>query len=147
MWLVFLMMSYFLKVLFERKGLTQYIICSDMPKYFILYSSLLWNITTKRNPIHFYYNMYGHILESIQHAKYLDVTISTDRKWNTHIQQTAVKANKSLCFIRRFYSSFEVFLELESIVVWFDLSIDHTVICKKSDTAMFDVFREVVNVD
>jgi hypothetical protein len=45
--------------------------------------------------------MHGHILESVQHAKYLGVTISTDLKWNTHIQQTAAKANKSLCFIRR----------------------------------------------
>ena len=34
--------------------------------------------TTKRNPIHFYYNMQGHILESVQHAKYLGLTISTD---------------------------------------------------------------------
>ena len=30
----------------------------------------IMNITTKRNPIHFYYNMHGHILESVQHAKY-----------------------------------------------------------------------------
>ena len=45
--------------------------------------------------------MHGYILESGQHAKYLGVTISTDLKWNTHIQQTAAKANKSLCFIRR----------------------------------------------
>ena len=45
--------------------------------------------------------MHGHILESVQHAKYIGVTISTDLKWNTHIQQTAAKAHKSLCFIRR----------------------------------------------
>ena len=61
----------------------------------------IMNITSKRNPIHFYYNMHGHIIESVQHAKCLGVTISTDLKWNTHIQQTAAKANKSLCFIRR----------------------------------------------
>jgi hypothetical protein len=51
-------------------------------------------------------------------------------KWNTLAYQ-----NKS------YYSSFEIFLELETIALWFDLSIDHTVICKMSDTAMFDVFR------
>jgi hypothetical protein len=38
-------------------------------------------------------------------------------------------------------------LELEVIALWFDLSIDHTVICKKSDRAMLDVFRKVVNID
>ena len=61
----------------------------------------IMNITTKRNPIHFYYNMYGHILESVKHAKYLGITISADLKWNIPIQQTAAKANKSLGFIRR----------------------------------------------
>ncbi|XP_071123318.1 uncharacterized protein B0403.1-like [Mytilus edulis] len=45
--------------------------------------------------------MYGHILESVKHAKYLGITISADLNWNTHIQQTAAKANKSLGFIRR----------------------------------------------
>jgi hypothetical protein len=35
----------------------------------------IMNITTKRNPIHFYYNMHGHILESVQHAKYLGMHI------------------------------------------------------------------------
>jgi hypothetical protein len=38
-------------------------------------------------------------------------------------------------------------LELGAIALLFDLSIDHTVICKKSDTAMFDVFRKVVNLN
>ena len=40
----------------------------------------IMNITTKRTPIHFYYNMYGHILESVKHAKYLGITISSDLK-------------------------------------------------------------------
>jgi hypothetical protein len=33
--------------LFERKDLTQFMICSDMPKYFILYSSLLCGTLSK----------------------------------------------------------------------------------------------------
>jgi hypothetical protein len=42
--------------------------------------------------------MHGHILESVQHAKYIGVTISTDLKWNTHIQ-TAAKANNGNRFV------------------------------------------------
>lgn len=58
-------------------------------------------VTTKKSPQHFYYNMHGHILESVQSAKYLGVTLSADLKWNNHIQQMTSKANKSLSFIRR----------------------------------------------
>jgi hypothetical protein len=45
--------------------------------------------------------MHGHILESMQSAKYLGLTLSADLKWNNHIQQMTSKANKSLSFIRR----------------------------------------------
>jgi hypothetical protein len=45
--------------------------------------------------------MHGHILESVQPATYLGVTLSADLKWNNHIQQMTPKANKSLSFIRR----------------------------------------------
>ena len=58
-------------------------------------------VTTKKSPQHFYYNMHGHILESVQSAKYLGVTLSADLKWNNNIQQMTSKANKSLSFIRR----------------------------------------------
>lgn len=58
-------------------------------------------VTTKKQPVHFYYNMHGHILESVKTAKYLGITLSSDLKWNTHIQQTVAKANRSLSFIRR----------------------------------------------
>ena len=57
-------------------------------------------VTTKKSPQHFYYNMHGHILESVQSANYLGVTLSADLKWNNHIQQMTSKANKSLSFIR-----------------------------------------------
>ena len=61
----------------------------------------IFRVTTKKSPQHFYYNMHGHILESVQSAKYLGVTLSADLKWNNHIQQMTSKANKSLSFIRR----------------------------------------------
>ena len=55
----------------------------------------------QNSPQHFYYNMHGHILESVQSATYQGVTLSEDLKWNNHIQQMTSKANKSLLFIRR----------------------------------------------
>ena len=58
-------------------------------------------VTTKKSPQHFYCNIHGHILESVQSAKYLGVTLSADLKWNNHIQQMTSKANISLSFIRR----------------------------------------------
>jgi len=58
-------------------------------------------VTSKKSPQHFYYNMHGHILESVQSAKYLGVTLSADLNWNNHIQQMMSKANQSLSFIRR----------------------------------------------
>lgn len=61
----------------------------------------IMRITTKKKPTHFYYNMSGHILETVQTAKYLGITLSSDLKWNAHIQQTAAKANKTLAFVKR----------------------------------------------
>jgi hypothetical protein len=69
------------------------------PVLFPFYSS--FEIFLELEAIALWFDLSGHILESVQHAKYLGVTISTDLKWNTHIQQTATKVNKSLCFIRR----------------------------------------------
>ena len=45
--------------------------------------------------------MHGHILEQVQSAKYLGITISSDLKWNKYIQQSAAKANQYLSFVRR----------------------------------------------
>jgi hypothetical protein len=35
----------------------------------------LLSITTKRRPEHFYYNLHDHILESVDSAKYLGITL------------------------------------------------------------------------
>jgi hypothetical protein len=61
----------------------------------------LLSITTKRKPEHFYYNLHGHILESVDSAKYLGITLQSNLKWTKHIDQAASKANKTLSFVRR----------------------------------------------
>ncbi|KAK3087936.1 hypothetical protein FSP39_012625 [Pinctada imbricata] len=59
------------------------------------------NITKKRSPIHTGYRLHGHTLESVPGGKYLGVYISKDLSWNSHIQQTAAKATRSVGFLRR----------------------------------------------
>jgi hypothetical protein len=61
----------------------------------------LLSITTKRTPEHFYYNLHSQILESVDSAKYLGITLQSNLKWNKHIHQPVSKANKTLSFVRR----------------------------------------------
>ena len=47
------------------------------------------------------YTLHGHVLESVDSAKYLGVHISNDMSWRTHVNQTAAKACGTLGFLRR----------------------------------------------
>jgi hypothetical protein len=58
-------------------------------------------ITRKRKPIVQGYTLHGQELAVVPSAKYLGVTLSHDLRWNTHIQDTTAKANKTLGFVRR----------------------------------------------
>ena len=42
----------------------------------------------------------GHQLEHVDKAKYLDVTIQSDLKWDSHINNITTKANKTFGFLR-----------------------------------------------
>ena len=59
------------------------------------------NITNKRKPIQFPYNIHGHVLESVESAKYLGIHIHKQLNWNTHINKTMAKANSTCSFLRR----------------------------------------------
>ena len=56
------------------------------------------HISHKRNIIKHEYNLHGHILKAVTAAKYLGVTITSDLKWNRHIDSAATKANRVLGF-------------------------------------------------
>ena len=47
------------------------------------------------------YTLHGHILESVDSAKYLGVHVSQDMGWQTHVNKTAAKASSTLGFLRR----------------------------------------------
>ena len=47
------------------------------------------------------YTLDDTILKSVPHNRYLDLMISEDLKWNTHINNICSKASSTLGFVRR----------------------------------------------
>ena len=45
--------------------------------------------------------MSGQVLEDVNNAKYLDVTVSDDLEWTKHINAITTKANSKMSFLRR----------------------------------------------
>ena len=58
------------------------------------------HISKSRHPAQHIYMLHGqvHVLEAIDHAKYLGVDISKDLSWNTHINKISTNANRTLGF-------------------------------------------------
>ena len=62
----------------------------------------IMRITRKTtHKITYQYTMEHSSLESVQHTKYLGVTISDDLRWNRHIADITGRANKLLGLLRR----------------------------------------------
>ena len=59
------------------------------------------HISRARQPIHSQYTLHGEILESVDWARYLGVSISKDLSWNTYISKFTSKANQTLGFVKR----------------------------------------------
>ena len=59
------------------------------------------HISRRANLLRHQYTLHGHILESVQSAKYLGCLITSDLKWSDHISTICGKANKTLGFLRR----------------------------------------------
>ena len=58
-------------------------------------------LTKKHIKIQASYTLEGTVLENVESIKYLDVTITSDLKWNSHIRNVCSKANRTLGFLRR----------------------------------------------
>ena len=58
-------------------------------------------VTNKCSPIVTNYILHGQALKNLKSAKYLGITITSDLKWNTHIDNIRAKANKTLGFVKR----------------------------------------------
>ena len=62
----------------------------------------MMQLTNKRtSKIQASYKLEGTVLENVESIKYLEVTITKDLKWNTHISNVCTKANRTFFFFRR----------------------------------------------
>ena len=59
------------------------------------------HITRSRKTLMSRYFMHNQELESVDTAKYLGVNIGRDLSWNTHINNIAASANRTLGFVKR----------------------------------------------
>ena len=59
------------------------------------------SVTIKKQPIQHNYILHNHILESVSSAKYLDITVQYNLKWDKHINDITSKGNKALGFLKR----------------------------------------------
>jgi hypothetical protein len=61
------------------------------------------HITRKKNPIKFNYMyvLHDHPLESLEEAKYLNITIRQDSKWKGYVINVCTKVNKTLGLLIR----------------------------------------------
>ena len=58
-------------------------------------------ITQKKTPFKHDYILHNHIFEPVTSAKYLGVTLQSNLKWNTHIDNITSNGNKSLRYLKR----------------------------------------------
>ena len=51
------------------------------------------SVTRNKKPIKLDHTLHGHTLDQVTKAKFLGVTISSDLKWGSHINNITKKAN------------------------------------------------------
>ena len=61
----------------------------------------LLRITRKRTAIERQYTIHGKVLKEVKNTKYLGVHLSSDLKWNCHIDKITSRANRALGFVKR----------------------------------------------
>ena len=57
--------------------------------------------TNKKTGLSTQYQLHGHTFEMVDSSKYLGMAIRDDLSWETRVQNTASKANRTLGFLRR----------------------------------------------
>jgi hypothetical protein len=58
-------------------------------------------ISKKNNMIPTSYKLHGHTLKTVESAKYLGYTSTSDLRWNDHVINICNKANRTIGFLKR----------------------------------------------
>lgn len=74
--------------------------CQEWQMSLNLLKTVSMTITRKKSPSNFNYSIDSHILQSVSQYKYLGIIISSDLRWNLHIDFIAHKAMKKLWSLR-----------------------------------------------
>ena len=61
------------------------------------------SITFKHNPSSHHYNILGTTLRQVTKYDYLDVTMSSDINWLSHVTQISIKSSRTLVYLRESY--------------------------------------------
>ena len=75
--------------------------CSNWKMDLNLSKCAVSQMPRNRQPIHYDYELLGHSIKVVDDQKDLGVVLSSDLKWNKHLDITSSKANRMLHFIRR----------------------------------------------
>ncbi len=57
---------------------------------------------TARKQTPYFYQLHGEILQSVPNTPYLGITLSTDLKFNIHLNKKVAKSYQCLAFVRRY---------------------------------------------
>ena len=60
-----------------------------------------FRVTRSSNPVEFTYSFRDQNLDTVQHIKYLDMTLSNNLSWKQHIHNITGKTSKTLGFLKR----------------------------------------------
>jgi len=63
--------------------------------------STFMSIASGKSHPTYLYNVCGHILSSVQVAKYLGITLTDELSWSSHVHSIHSRANSTLGFLRR----------------------------------------------
>ena len=59
------------------------------------------SITRGKSHPTYLYTLCGHVLSSVQEAKYLGITLTDELSWSSHVRSIHNRANSTLGFVRR----------------------------------------------